>query len=79
MCYWLEPLCAPEVSEQTVRAEALLLYVVSPSGGGTVDVDNVRLLEWRAASDLPAGAWVEADAVQAKAGIAAGLKRRDCS
>ncbi len=62
-----------------VRAEALLLYVVSPSGGGTVDVDNVRLLEWRAASDLPAGAWVEADAVQAKAGIAAGLERRDCS
>ena len=46
---------------------------------GTVDVDDVRLLEWRAASDLPAGAWVEADAVRASDGAVASLVRRDCA
>lgn len=48
-----------------VRPEALLLYVAAPPGGNRLDIDNVRLYEWRSVADLPPGVWSSADAIRA--------------
>ncbi|MDO8364976.1 MAG: CapA family protein [Actinomycetota bacterium] len=48
-----------------VRADAVMIYVVAPAGDNRVDIDNVRLYEWRAAGELPPDVWVPADAVRA--------------
>lgn len=61
-----------------VRPEALLLYVVAPAGDSRIDVDDVRLLEWRSFGELPAGAWVPADALRGEPGAELALDQRGC-
>lgn len=70
-----------EVIDRTyggVRPEALLLYVVAPSGS-EIDVDGLRLLEWRSLADLPVGAWVVADALRSAPETEVVLGRTGCT
>jgi hypothetical protein len=61
-----------------VRPEALLLSVVTPDDGSEIDIDEVRLLEWRPLAELPDGAWIEADAVRGDPSSEVVLRRRGC-
>jgi poly-gamma-glutamate capsule biosynthesis protein CapA/YwtB (metallophosphatase superfamily) len=46
-----------------VRPEAVMIYVISRPGDNRLDIDNVRLYEWRTIADLPEGMWMPADAL----------------
>jgi poly-gamma-glutamate capsule biosynthesis protein CapA/YwtB (metallophosphatase superfamily) len=46
-----------------VRPEAAMVYVISRPGDNRLDIDNVRLYEWRTIADLPEGMWMPADAL----------------
>lgn len=46
-----------------VRADAVLVYIVAPAGDDRLDIDDVRLFEWRPAADMPEAAWAAADAL----------------
>ena len=60
------------------RPEALLLYVVAPGGDSRIDIDDVRLLEWRSLGELPAGVWLPADALRGEPGAELALDQRGC-
>jgi hypothetical protein len=47
-----------------VRPEAVLVYVVAPPPDSRISIDNIRLFEWRALSELPPDTWVAADALR---------------
>ena len=49
-----------------VRPNAVLLYVESARKSSRLDIDDVRLMEWRDPSGLPDGVWMPADAVRAE-------------
>jgi poly-gamma-glutamate capsule biosynthesis protein CapA/YwtB (metallophosphatase superfamily) len=47
-----------------LRPNAVLVYVVVPRGSPELDIDDVRLIEWRAPLAGADGVWVPADAVR---------------
>ena len=50
----------------TVRPNAVLVYVVVPSKSPELDIDDVRLMEWRRPLATADGLWVPADALRGK-------------
>jgi poly-gamma-glutamate capsule biosynthesis protein CapA/YwtB (metallophosphatase superfamily) len=62
-----------------IRPEAALLSVVAPAGDNRLDVDNVRLYEWRRLSDLPRDAWMPADALRSDSLADVSLQVLGCS
>ncbi len=48
----------------SLRPNAVLLYVVVPRESPRLDIDDVRLIEWRNTQDIPDGVWVQADALR---------------
>jgi hypothetical protein len=50
-----------------VRPNAVLVYIDVPSGSPRLDIDEVRLLEWRDMRAVPEGVWMPADAVRSPA------------
>jgi hypothetical protein len=50
---------------QGVTPNAVMIYLQLDSGTpSTVEIDDLQLVEWRRAADLPAGVWVEADVIR---------------
>ncbi len=47
-----------------IRPNAVLVYVVVPRGSPELDIDDVRLMEWRRLSPGADGLWVPADALR---------------
>jgi poly-gamma-glutamate capsule biosynthesis protein CapA/YwtB (metallophosphatase superfamily) len=48
----------------SVRPNAVLLYIIVPRGSPRLDIDDVRLMEWRDTSGVPDQVWVPADALR---------------
>jgi hypothetical protein len=48
----------------SVRPNAVLLYIDVPRGSPRLDIDDVRLMEWRDVRGLPDGVWLAADALR---------------
>jgi hypothetical protein len=47
-----------------VRPNAVLVYVIVPRGSPELDIDDVRLMEWRRPLAGADGLWVPADALR---------------
>ncbi len=47
-----------------LRPNAVLPYVIVPRGSLPLDIDEVRLMEWRDSPDIAGGVWVQADALR---------------
>jgi hypothetical protein len=62
-----------------VRPEAALVYVGAPAGDSRIDIDDVRLYEWRDPTDLPAGMWMPADALLAGEDVDVTMSVHGCS
>lgn len=62
-----------------VRPNAVLLYVEVPRGSPRIDIDEMRLMEWRDLHDVPADVWVPADAVRGSPGGTVSLQQSGCS
>ena len=69
------------VNEQIggVRANAVLVYVIVPRESPELDIDDVRLMEWR--SPLPAadGLWMPADALRGTARAQVSVEQSGCT
>ena len=48
----------------SVRPNAVLLHVIVPKGSPRLDIDDVRLMEWRDLRGVPDGIWLAADALR---------------
>lgn len=48
----------------SLRPNAVLLYVVVPRESPRLDIDDVRLVEWRTTRDVPDGVWLQADGLR---------------
>ena len=48
----------------SVRPNAVLVYIIVPKGSPPLDIDDVRLMEWRDLRGVPDGVWLAADAVR---------------
>ena len=48
----------------SLRPNAVLPYVVVPRESPRLDIDDVRLMEWRDSLDIAGGVWVQADALR---------------
>ncbi len=62
-----------------IRPEAVLVYFSAPAGDSRIDLDNVRLYEWRSLADLPDGMWMPADALAADDGRDVTMAVHGCS
>ena len=69
-------LSAPEAG---VRPNAALLYVELPRGSARIDIDEMRLMEWRDLSAVPANVWVAADALRGAPAATIDLEQSGCS
>jgi hypothetical protein len=47
-----------------LRPNAVLVYVIVPTGSPQLDIDDVRLMEWRRPLPGADGVWVPADALR---------------
>ncbi|MEP7201919.1 MAG: CapA family protein [Ilumatobacteraceae bacterium] len=48
----------------SLRPNAVLPYVIVPRGSPGLDIDDVRLMEWRDLRDIGGGVWMQADALR---------------
>jgi hypothetical protein len=60
------------------RRANFVLPALRLGGTGVVDIDDVRLLEWRRLDLLPAGTWVAADALSGPPNGAVSIARSGC-
>lgn len=60
-------------------ANAVLMWLEVPPGGGDVEIDDVRLYEWRAPSAAMIGLWHAADAVRGAPGEVVTLTVSRCT
>ena len=61
-----------------LRPNALLMYIVVPSGSPRLDVDDVQLMEWRHPQPAADGVWVPADAVRGEARTTISVEQSGC-
>ena len=61
------------------RAEAALISIIAPPGDNRVDIDEVRVYEWRRLAELPTGVWMPADALTSAAHVDVPLQVHGCS
>jgi hypothetical protein len=61
------------------RAEAALISIVAPPGNNRVDIDGVRVYEWRHLAELPADVWMPADALVSDEPVDVPLQVHGCS
>ena len=63
----------------SVRPNAVLLYIDVPRGSPRLDIDDVRLLEWRDVRGVPDGIWLAADALRGEPRAAVTLEQTGCA
>lgn len=61
-----------------VRPNAVLVYIELPSGSPRLDVDDVRLTEWRNPKAVPPGEWIIADAIRGVANATVSVQQSGC-
>jgi len=62
----------------SVRPNAVLLYINVPRGSEALDVDDVRLTEWRNVSAIPGGVWIAADGLRGAPGANMTVEQSGC-
>ena len=62
----------------SVRPNAVLLYINVPRGSKALDVDDVRLTEWRNMSAIPGGVWIAADGLRGAPGANMTVEQSGC-
>ena len=62
-----------------LRPNAVLLYINLPRGSKALDVDDVRLTEWRDVSAIPGGVWIAADSLRGEPGATMTVEQSGCT
>src|SRR4051794_16315496 len=62
----------------SLRPNAVLLYISVPKGSTALDVDDVRLTEWRDLSLVPGGVWIAADDLRGSPGATISVEQSGC-
>ncbi|HZX53246.1 MAG TPA: hypothetical protein VFE86_01125, partial [Ilumatobacteraceae bacterium] len=62
----------------SLRPNAVLLYISVPKGSTVLDVDDVRLTEWRDVSTMPLGVWIAADDLRGSPGATMSVEQSGC-
>ncbi|MEP7048555.1 MAG: hypothetical protein ABI949_17825 [Ilumatobacteraceae bacterium] len=63
----------------STRPNAVLLYFIVPRGSPRLDIDDIRLMEWRDTSAVPGDVWVPADALRGTARIETTVEQSGCA
>jgi poly-gamma-glutamate capsule biosynthesis protein CapA/YwtB (metallophosphatase superfamily) len=62
-----------------IRPNAVLVSVVVPTASPVLDLDEIKLIEWRDTAGIPAGVWMPADAVRGVAGTSITVAESGCA
>ena len=61
-----------------LRPNAVLLYISLPKGSADLDVDDLRLTEWRDVSKIPGDVWIAADDLRGAPGATLTIEQSGC-
>jgi hypothetical protein len=62
----------------SLRPNAVLPYVIVPRESPRLDIDDVRLMEWRDSPGIEGGVWVPADALRGAANTEITVEQSGC-
>jgi len=62
-----------------IRPNAVLVYVIVPRGSPELDIDDVRLMEWRTPLAGGDGVWAPADAVRGTPRARVAVEQSGCA